>query len=390
MSQFVIDKTEPGSVLQDFHSLLDFIGPSGQLVSKKQMVLSPKIQAELNHRLTQPIVQKKQRPTPKTFPHVTVLYLCAKWLGFFYFTNEGSKKRVNLNAQAVEKWQERNVTEQYFALLEAWLFGDPNDYRSLRPPVNSLDWFRARCLSKSRDYYHTIFDKEYKIDTLLAGLELFGLVTIEHAVPEEGEGWKINSVIMTQFGQFVTELLGQSKSMDNDVFFDRLWGGSKEQKMPVLPAIFRPHFPDLITPYQQFRETLERRGTFIFKVLLGKTWRRIAIVDHADLDELASVILDAFGFDNDHLYLFDFISMSGIELRYVHPAADEENFTDEIQLCELPLPIQSSMSFVFDFGQWWKFEVLLEKINGDYELDFSEIISSEGVAPDQYPDWPEG
>ena len=67
-NKYVIGLAEPSSVLQDFKTLLDFVGKGGELVSKKQMIFAPKTLIELNQKMTKPVQQDRTRPSPKTFP----------------------------------------------------------------------------------------------------------------------------------------------------------------------------------------------------------------------------------------------------------------------------------------------------------------------------------
>lgn len=384
--KYAIGLAEPASVLQDFKTLLDFVGKGGELVSKKQMTFAPKTLIELNQKMTKPLQQDKQRPSPKAFPHLEVLYRCAKWLGFFEYANEGTRKRVHLNSRALQAWQERNLTEQYFSLLEVWLFGDPNDYRTFLPPISRLDWFVDKFFGKTANDYEKLFKSEYKIGELLAGLELFGLVAIQHAEPDVGEGWKISAITPKPFGQFIIQALSAAQKIDSDYIFNRVLKEEAFEK-DILLKIFQADFPDFVHPYSLPEEVVDREGVFIFKVSLGEVWRRIAIVSQADLDGLAATILDAFDFDNDHLYRFKFLSSQGVLKEYYHPESmNGEPDTSEVRLAELPLPVKSSMEFVFDFGDWWEFEVLLEKTDADYELEYCEIVDSKGIAPEQYGD----
>lgn len=389
-SKFTIDTTQPGSVLQDFQRLLDFIGADGLPVSRQQMVLAPNALVEFNARMTIPVKQDKQRPSPKTFPHISVLYQCAKWLGFFCFTEEGARKRVMLNAPVIAGWRQLNRVEQYFTLLKLWLFGDPTDYRSFLPPITRLEWFQTHCLSRSKDYYSVMLETEYKIGELVAGLELFGLAAIKHAPPFSGGSWHIESIKLTPAGKFVLDTLGKNKESTTRLMLSSMEDDEDDNDPDrILHTIFQPYFSDLTNSFVAPQEKLDRTGAYTFKVSLGKVWRRIAIPHQATLDDLAAIILNAFDFDRDHLYLFEFVSINGVKQRYVHPMADDDAFTDEITLRELPLAIKSSMKFVFDFGDWWEFNVLLEKVDEAGEQDEAKVIAAKGEAPEQYPDWPD-
>ena len=46
------------------------------------------------------------------------------------------------------------------------------------------------------------------------------------------------------------------------------------------------------------------------------------------------------------------------------------------------------MIFLFDFGDNWEFQVLLEKIKqGRKDFEHPQIIDKQGKAPVQYPNW---
>jgi len=85
-----------------------------------------------------------------------------------------------------------------------------------------------------------------------------------------------------------------------------------------------------------------RPGAYIFKVSLGRAWRRIAIDHQETLEDLANVILYAFDFEKDHLYSFEFHDTGGFKREYMYPMArNAEAFTDEISFEELPLSIKA-------------------------------------------------
>ena len=59
--------------------------------------------------------------------------------------------------------------------------------------------------------------------------------------------------------------------------------------------------------------------------------------------------------------------------------------TPEVQIGELPLQPGASLEFVYDFGDWWRFQVTLEKIDPpDPKIKKSRLIEKHGQAPKQY------
>jgi hypothetical protein len=86
-------------------------------------------------------------------------------------------------------------------------------------------------------------------------------------------------------------------------------------------------------------------------------WRRIAISGEATLDYLSSLILESVNFDSDHLDKFAYTNALGRKIEVLHPYADGDYSTDEVKIGSLPLVEGSLMEYVFDFGDWWRFEV---------------------------------
>jgi len=74
LKQQNITETEPGTILQDFQTLLDFVGDAGIAVSGTQHLLPLKSLADLNQRLSEPIQTDLKRPQQKSYPPINDLY----------------------------------------------------------------------------------------------------------------------------------------------------------------------------------------------------------------------------------------------------------------------------------------------------------------------------
>jgi hypothetical protein len=154
----------------------------------------------------------------------------------------------------------------------------------------------------------------------------------------------------------------------------------------IFQPIFRFHFREwknsLAAPEETFRE-----GTYIFKVALGTVWCRIAIGAKQDLDSLAGSILDAVDFDTDHLYQFSYRNRYGFQQNVEHPYMDDGPFTSEVLVGDLPLRVGQNMTYIFDFGDWWTFDVTLEKVDPEGSNLGPRILETHGEPPEQYPSW---
>ena len=116
-------------------------------------------------------------------------------------------------------------------------------------------------------------------------------------------------------------------------------------------------------------------------------WRRIGIPADATLEQLASGIVDAVEFDHDHLHMFTYRNRFGVEERIFHPFMDEGPWTNEMLVGDTPLKIGQAMTFLFDFGDQWEFEVALERVDPATALKKPVVLEAEGEPPEQYPVW---
>jgi hypothetical protein len=134
-----------------------------------------------------------------------------------------------------------------------------------------------------------------------------------------------------------------------------------------------------------------RTGIHVFKTSLGpRLWRRIAIPGDLTLDALAETIIGAFEFDYDHLYRFSYRNCFGVETHINHPYLDEGPWTSEVRVGDVPLPEGQSMGYLYDFGDWWEFDVSLERVDPpDRAMKEPAILDARGQAPEQYPTWEE-
>lgn len=394
LTQQTISDTTPGTILRDFQCLLDAIGEKGTAVSNKQNTLPASLLAKLNQQLSDPIQINMQRPVQKSYPNINGLYMLLRATGIGQITGKGSKRFLVLDPTLFNSWKSLNPTEQYFSLLEAWLIRASQeilgDHRS---PFNE----GTKCVK----YWSMQLEKGSKFkgyaeqQTLnywpelhnLALLKLFGLLEVESGKPESGKGWRIKQVKPLPFGKALMQAV-----MQTFLAKDMLWEFEEDPTLPYgeLQPTLQPYFPEwqnsLTVPAHTFRT-----GVHIFKVSLDpKIWRRIAISAERPLADLSDLILEAFEFDSDHLDMFLYKDYMGRTLEIKHPYTEEPPITTEVQIGDVPIAVGNNMTYVFDFGDWWEFEVQLEQVKSeDTRVDCEEILEAHGAAPPQYPIWDE-
>lgn len=171
--------------------------------------------------------------------------------------------------------------------------------------------------------------------------------------------------------------------------FDNILKLEAEGNRPfgALWPLRQPYFPEwernLSIPEWTFRE-----GTYVFKVSLGKVWREIAIPADLSLDALASIILNAFELDHDHLYEFSYQNRFGILERVYHPYVEEGPWASEILIGDVPLRVGQAMTYLYDFGDNWEIKVTLGRIDPvDPSIKAPVVLEEHGEPPEQYPTW---
>jgi hypothetical protein len=386
----------PGTILHDFGAFLTFI--KGREMSVTPMhQLRRRMLPEINARLARPIQMGLKKPLQKSYPHIHGLYMLVRASGLTYVEGTAKKPLLVVDDAVHQSWQGLNPAERYCTLLETWLlraspeiigerrrgwFRMPDTFRELswffqRIPGDGLSVAGEKEVEDSMRYYPGWHN--------LGLLELFGLITIQPVRPEPGQGWHIERVERTSFGDALLAVLqaGFFGDVHNILAFE------SEDKIPfgVLQSTLQPYFPEWQNN-MSVPEWIFRQGAHIFKVTLWRgLWRRIAIPADDTLDELASAILDAVEFDHDHLHMFEYQNRFGVTERINHPYMEEGPWTSEVLVGETPLKIGQAMTFTFDFGDQWEFEVTLERVDPGVALKKPAVLEAEGESPDQYPVW---
>ncbi|MGI0491810.1 IS1096 element passenger TnpR family protein [Alkalinema pantanalense CENA528] len=397
-----IDETQPGSIIRDFQTLISEIG-QGVAVSAAQKQLPPKFLADLNDRLTSPLLLDLARPQQKSYPNIQGLYLLLKATGLAQMATQGNKPTLQINPQVLESWQTLNFTEKYCTLLEAWLVRsheamlDPKARSPLNegakvfhhwPSLSQVDAITSKRTAKKQESLAESSLLKYHLGLHnLSLMEMFGFVTLTSGEPAKGKGWNLQQVNPTPWGHGIMELYGQALREQ-----DFIWQFERDPYIPIseLQPTLQPYLP-------QWQHTLwvdkpeQTEGVYVFRVTLNKAWRKLAIDSRLPLHQLGLAILDAFDFDDPmHLDMFEYVTPYGTTQQIHHPRAEGRPKTTKVMIGDLPLRQGQSMNYIFDFGDWWEFGILLEAIEPPIEEPgYIEIRERKGKAPQQYPDYDE-
>ena len=391
----IISESAPGAVLEDFASLLDFIRAREIVVSGKNQLLPMSLLAELNSRLSRTNQVSLQRPQQKSYPYINGLHLLLRASGLSLVEHRGNKQFLLLDEDALRSWHGLNLTERYFTLLGAWLI-------RARGEILGEDSYPFSELSRCRDFVQRIPEAGLNVagdkhaEAMLsfqpglrniALLDLFGLISVWQGEPEPGRAWSITRIFHKPFGDALFRLLPDISSDEVMLWEPRGNRCDEAETLREFQSRLQQFFPE-------WRETLTlpdtamRDSLHVFKVSLGRVWRRIALPGEMTLEALSEAILDAFDFDNDHLHLFRYRNRFGIFEEIKHPYTEESPSTAEVKVGELPLRPGSVLEYLFDFGDNWLFEVRLEKLEPvNPKIRKVTVIDGRGQAPPQYPNF---
>jgi hypothetical protein len=378
----------PGAILADWQTMLDLISKDGIEVSKKQEYFSAKILAAINQQLTHPILIDLKRPIQKSYPYIHGLYLLLRFSGITRIVHQGSKTKLVDSPEILQQWQQLNPTEKYFILLEIWMFRASEDaLQGYHHTPNLFSLHRNWQLIPNSGVTITtknasVYNLDYRNELVnLAMLNLFGIVALQDAKPLQGKGWHITHISKTVWGKALIDILIRCLINDNSLSQPCLIG-------ELIYGNLKPHFQEYFPDFQEkliIKSSPSKEGIYIFKVSLGKAWRRISIPSQFILDDLAETILDAFDFDNDHLYQFICQDRFGKPMYVNHDYLEEPPFTSEFKVGELPLDVGGKMIFHFDFGDNWEFDMILEEINNPApQQREAKVIDKRGTPPSQY------
>jgi hypothetical protein len=386
-----ITETNPGTILKDFNAVLDLIGPDGLETNGKYHFLPMRRLPELNARLSKPMAMTLQRPAQKSYPSIHGLYLLLRASGLAFVQRRGNKSYLQLDPLGLASWHGLNPTERYFALLESWLLrGNPQllGEGGFLGDGHIGKW--PMFLQELPDHGLQVAgnrDAEWLLHytpslCILALLELFGIVTIQHATSELGKGWRINRIEHTDFGDAITYWLLQEEFFES-VLFSQFEEDDVTDALYAKLALF---FPELQHPLLLSKPE-KLSGIYLFKVSLGPVWARIAIPSNRSLDELSTAILKAYKFDSEHLYSFTYTDRFGIAENVNDPHTEEPPSADEVTIVDLGLTPGAVMTYRYDFGAGWKFEVLLERVDPPTKtIRKAKLLEFHGQPPAQYDD----
>ena len=397
LKQQTFGPRKPGTMLEDFQTLLDFVGSNQLKSGGKSGSLPINILVTLDGLMTQPLRPKLMRPQQLSFPHLNGLCLLLRTTGLGRIEGKGERARLAIDPVRLEKWQKLNAVERWFTLLQAAYEGVWQTVRSgeseVRGPAQEFNWFQSMGRLNDRGKTKPVFGSaadvigSWHYQTTAALMELFGFLDIPRMEPKDGENWRVCTPCLNAFGNLIIEI-ALHEAMHIVLRRPSHNQDDSDQSDNWLGAVFRRFYPDCQHTLPGLGDGTAEDfvdGVWQLKVSVGESWRRLIVPADTSLEDLASGILAAFKFDEDHLYEFSFKGTHGRTIRV--DTRDGDFFADEFDVGYLPLAAGDSFVFHFDFGYDWMFNIKVEKILPiDAKLPGPTVVAKEGRAPKQYRD----
>ncbi len=366
----------PGPLLLNIQMLIDALA-KGVPTASKYFALPIRCLANWNERLETPIAHKLKRPQLKSFPTLAGLFLLLRASGLAVGQTK-PKRVVLIDPMMREQWEKLNPTEQYMSLMDVWW--TEVDWTIL----GERDSFGVQLQSDTRDLCYQLShqptgvnidctSRSYWFRTAAALLEQFGWIKIAYTTEvADGKVADLQSMQLTDFGH------AMFAALDGLMDFRNRDAATVRQKL-------QPLFPDwknsLLAVEQPFRE-----GRYKLKLSWLDVWRRLEAPANTSLNDVTILLLDSFGFEQDHLYRLDYRDPCGREVHVEDPQyPDVGILANEVLLGELPLGEGDSIGLLFDFGDSWEFTITIESIDESATDDFDPLITaSHGESPKQY------
>ena len=411
--RLVINEIDPVPLMKDFNTFITYLVENKPYLTRRKQFFSPKDLHQINQLMSSPNKENTPRTNQELYPLLHLFYHLIFYGKLFEKVSVGSQKVRIQKTDRMEEYLTLTFTEMYFFLLETfWVDCDWNKLASehrtestIWQVMNTMEFIVKRSPGK------TIFlDKRsslYFENFFMLYLSFFSFFKVTrneelHKTSQIRRYFPIASLTPSPLGVTLASILCKERPLEKWNLPYRWKVEGKVLSFPGLGVnqqsekLYVPFFKAFTQFFQEreLQKSLPRkpreltRGTFIFKISVGKgTWRKIVISGEDTLEDLHSAIQSAFCFDFDHLYAFFMDGKTWSHNAIYAPNCDEGPYADEIRIGELELSIGKEFLYLFDFGDEWHFYVRLVHIKKEHpELSEPEVIESKGEAPEQYSD----
>ncbi|MCK5206876.1 MAG: plasmid pRiA4b ORF-3 family protein [Cyclobacteriaceae bacterium] len=429
-----ITEISPTPILKDFESFMSYFESNKIKVSEKTEHFSNKVLNEVNRILEKGVQNPPKSLRQEGYTMVLLFYHISLVSGLanIAFVNNKSYFEV---LPRFEDFLKLLPIEKYMFLLEAfWVHCDlnmiSNSYFQERSTQDSILFLSPVCKeieTGKSDFYpdNDRYQHSFReLGTFIECLSFFGFCDFEIDPDHEFATLSrrvIKRLWITEFGMKILPVLNRNRNLSFWNVSFRIESGEKidfpgqknsdydiggflfeSQKYSKTSSFLKPEpfhkayksllpgMKDIAIPVIPYEEKVDLGRMILNVYFTTKIYRKIAMSSDSTLEELHWIIQEAFDFDNDHLYAFFMDGKPWSHNAYNSPDGSEGPFTDEVTLGELKLKPGKKILYLFDYGDEWRFNVVLKKVDPiEKPLKAPIILESIGDAPEQYPDYEE-
>ena len=151
---------------------------------------------------------------------------------------------------------------------------------------------------------------------------------------------------------------------------------TKEEPKPKKTTA-KKEAPQEIVSVRAFQMKITLRG------MKPPVWRRFFVPEDMTFQTLADVLITVMGWSGSHLSAFE-MPKSGLNIMANPWSDNEEQFGDrngkKVRLTDL-LPAEKKFIFVYDMGDNWEHEVVIEDVRENYPALYPAVLAYEGNCP---------
>lgn len=380
-------------ILNDFEVLIDYIVENKPSISKKANNIASKYVVELNQKLNKPLKLDLKQHSQTSYPYINSLMLILRASGLGITNFSKNNFFLTIDSSVYKQWKKLNDTEKYINLLIAWIFNGVPSIIGIKKELtysfeNTLNFMLTTPAKKkiiNQEEIKTFESPMYSVGIHnLVLLEMFGFVEIIDNSNIVSKKWNLQQITIKDIGLlFYEEIYTVVEKFEGDFFYQDFF--PIEFKMQ-LQERFKKLLPNYSTDIQ-IKTTKQTNKEYIFKVTLGRIFRRIAIPSDYPLGSFCSYLIDCFDFDHSHLYRITIKNRFGYNEIFNHPSIEDDYFgypnVSEFSMNDLNIMQGTTMNFEYDFGDNWQFEIVCENIENQ-KTKKSRIIEKKGKSPEQY------
>lgn len=398
MNEQAIRKT-----IDDFHKFCQYIAENNPALTKTKTQLGKKDLFEINALLHFCRDVAAPNYQQESYPVIDLMFqLCTG--GKLFRKKADAKGRILLTSAPIKnEFDQLNHFEQYAFLFETFwcTFDFLEIMRFGQQPIEEVIHTFARsnpgkqlkkgAFSGRRDY-----DPLFSYwSSLVYYFNYFGWCEF---IPVTGSDKKITryddsiaAVIPTELGVNLSKTLaGQEIVRWNTLLLKELgfYRGDVRDDPDFVPLykMMAPVFPGGAIKNTVSVKPQVEKGSYLFKVSVSPgVWRKIQLSHLHTLLDLHEAIQDAFDFDDDHLYSFFMDAKRYSRNAYESPNCENGPYVNEVTIGDLELYEGQRILYLFDYGDSWEFDIVLEKIDSNGPLPLNpKIVEKKGKAPEQY------